>query len=63
LLASIWCCLLGYVLFEMPNDDARLASSVESPAYAVALLSLFFPAYYMIMSWGLSFHLRPKKNL
>ena len=62
LLASIWCCLLGYVLFEMPNDDARLASSVESPAYGIALLSLFFPAYYMIMSWGVSLYIRPKNR-
>jgi phosphatidylcholine synthase len=59
LLATIWCCFLGYLLYEMPDDASRLTTTT----YGIAFLSLFFPAYYMLMSWGLSFYHRPKKTL
>ena len=61
-LAAGWVAALLWIAFRMPSDDLStdklLADSRDASLAGVILLSLLFPAYYMVMSWVTSWRLR-----
>jgi phosphatidylcholine synthase len=54
LLSAIWAIVLGWVLWELPSQGTSLDRSAGDTAFRVALISLIFPAGYMIISWAIS---------
>jgi phosphatidylcholine synthase len=50
-LAVIWCCMIGYVLVQASGEETPSASTGR---FSIAVASLFFPAYYMVVSWYIS---------
>jgi phosphatidylcholine synthase len=53
LLGGIWAGLVIWLLFEMPGGDSS-DTSQESWPRSLAVLSLFFPIYYLAASWGVT---------
>jgi phosphatidylcholine synthase len=64
LLAACWGVALLWILFRLPNDsseaDALLSHSGDVWLAGVILLSLVFPAYYLLMSWVISWRGRAR---
>src|SRR5262249_19480800 len=56
-LALIWCCMIGYVVAQTSGEETP---NPFAGGFGVALASLFFPAYYMVVSWYISFRGRFK---
>ena len=63
-LALIWTCVAGWVLWRLPSHSALQAEAGMTSFRSVALASLFYPAFYMGASWVVSTQLwlrgRPK---
>jgi phosphatidylcholine synthase len=57
LIGAIWTVLLICILIELPIDRLPTDESAGSRARTLAVLSLFFPAYYLIASWLISVHI------
>jgi phosphatidylcholine synthase len=53
-LGGVWVVLLAAVLWTMPGEETPASGSETSPHRSLALLSLFYPAYYMAVSWGIT---------
>ncbi len=62
-LGGVWVVLLAWILWDLPSQlvaDGVVANSVvansagASRDHSLALLSLFYPAYYMAVSWGIT---------
>jgi phosphatidylcholine synthase len=53
-LGGVWVVLLVWVLWSMPADEAAAGPAGVDQAYTLALVSLFYPAYYMAVSWGIT---------
>jgi phosphatidylcholine synthase len=53
-LGAGWAGLLVGILWLLPPSPVQTLSPAENPAREVALLSLYFPAYYMVASWVVS---------
>ena len=49
-LAAPWACLLVYILYRLPADSAPIDPLVRD----LAVVSLGFPAYYLLTSWTVS---------
>jgi phosphatidylcholine synthase len=56
-LGGVWALVLAWVLYEMPAEPVD-----GNPVQRVALLSLFFPVYYMAASWLVTLRLWRKKR-
>jgi phosphatidylcholine synthase len=54
ILGGIWACLMVWVLWRLPSHPPATSSPDHGSLRSVALVSLFFPAYYMLASWGLT---------
>lgn len=48
LLGVVWAVLLVLILWDMPSTDSIAESATT---HSLAVLSLFFPAWYMVASW------------
>ena len=57
ILAGVWALVLAWILFEMPAE--RIDGNVVQSG---ALLSLFFPIFYMAASWFVTLRLWRKKH-
>jgi phosphatidylcholine synthase len=57
LLGIVWTVLLVWILWNMPAEASR-----DGPTRRLALLSLFFPAWYMGASWIISVRFWRKKR-
>jgi phosphatidylcholine synthase len=62
-LATLWCCSLAVILYQMPDEATAFESWSENRVFITALLSLSFPAYYIFASWGISFRLRRRNSV
>ncbi len=51
LLCALWVVLLCLVLWLLPAEPLSSSSPSSQPARLPALVSMFFPAYYMAASW------------
>ncbi len=54
LLGAVWAILLVWILFHMPSDPLSTDAPEDASTRRLSLLSLFFPAWYMIASWVVS---------
>jgi phosphatidylcholine synthase len=52
-LAAVWCLLLLLVLWLLPTAPPA-GETADLPSRIWAAVSLVFPAYYMIVSWGIT---------
>jgi phosphatidylcholine synthase len=53
-LGGVWVVLLFWILWGLSAKDSSPSPSVPGQNHVLALVSLFFPIYYMVASWGLS---------
>ena len=53
-LGGVWVVLLASVLWTMPGDETPAIASEANQHRSLALLSLFYPVYYMAVSWGIT---------
>jgi len=64
LLGACWCVALLWILLRLPSDgsdaDTLLSTSGDAWLAGIILLSLLFPAYYMAMSWLISWRGRTR---
>jgi phosphatidylcholine synthase len=54
ILGVVWTMLLVWILFALPGHAAPGNAAGDGTARTLALVSLFYPAYYMIVSWVIS---------
>ena len=54
LLGGLWAILVVYILWRLP---ARNVADVDPLTRRLGLVSLFFPLYYLVVSWGVSWRL------
>src|SRR5262249_21170011 len=57
ILGAAWCCLLVYLLWRMPEDEMALSRWSDHHFSSSVVVSLFFPVYYIVTSWGISFRI------
>ncbi len=60
-LGAGWTALLIWTLWELPADSLPAAADAN-PGRHVALLSLYFPVYYMVASWVVSLRIWRKRR-
>ncbi|HEY1861145.1 MAG TPA: CDP-alcohol phosphatidyltransferase family protein [Gemmataceae bacterium] len=48
-LGAVWTCLLAWIVWRLPTDEPPNADSIR-----LAVGSLFFPVYYLVLSWVVS---------
>jgi phosphatidylcholine synthase len=53
LLGAVWAGMLGWVVLRMSPEQTS-SGVLDQGTYCIALLSLFFPLYYLATSWMLS---------
>lgn len=52
-LGGVWVVLLVWLLWELPGDH-QPGTNGENRQQTLALVSLFYPAYYMVVSWAIT---------
>jgi phosphatidylcholine synthase len=52
-LGGLWCLLLGWVLWLLPTDPPA-GQTADTQTRVWAMVSLIFPAYYLLVSWGIT---------
>jgi phosphatidylcholine synthase len=57
LLGAVWVGLLAAALWLLPPQNLSPSSPPDQPARLPALVSLYFPAYYMAASWTITWRL------
>jgi phosphatidylcholine synthase len=66
LLGTVWAVLLVWILFHMPSGGygatPPLYPAEDDPTRRLSVLSLFFPAWYIIASWVISVRFWRKKR-
>jgi phosphatidylcholine synthase len=62
LLGAAWAILLVWILFQMPSDSLSTQAPENDSTRRLSILSLFFPAWYMIASWVISVRFWRKKR-
>lgn len=53
-LGGVWVVLLVAVLWRLPVGDTAADPHTAERLYSLAIVSLFYPAYYMAVSWGIT---------
>jgi phosphatidylcholine synthase len=62
LLGAAWAVLLVWIIWDLPSERLSPASPPDNPTRRLALVSLFFPAWYMAVSWIISVRWWRKKR-
>ena len=62
LLGTAWAVLLVWLLWNMPSEQLAAETTGDNSTRRLSLLSLFFPAWYMIASWIISVRFWRKKR-
>ena len=57
LLALIWTALMLWILYRLPANDTGFLTPEYAQLHRWLLISLIFPAYYMLVSWWISIDL------
>jgi phosphatidylcholine synthase len=50
-LGAVWACMLAWILLQLPTGPA---AKVDDATWDLTLVSLFYPAFYMIASWAIT---------
>ena len=58
LLAVVWSFLLVWILWQIPSYEIPDGQAGGDSVRRIALISLVFPASYMVASWAISLRLR-----
>jgi phosphatidylcholine synthase len=53
-LGGVWVVLLLAVLWGLPGGDAGADPPVAGQTFQIAIASLFYPAYYLLVSWAIT---------
>jgi len=53
-LGGVWVVLLVAILLRLPTADPPLDAEAERQTLYLAIVSLFYPIYYMAVSWAVS---------
>src|SRR5262249_430390 len=62
LLGGVWACLLAWLLQRLPAGRYLEADASSAMTRILAVVSLFYPAFYMIASWPISIR-HPRRPL
>ena len=52
-LGGVWVVLLIWILWDLPGDESA-SSPANGPRLWIVIASLFYPAYYMAISWAVT---------
>lgn len=55
-LGGVWVVLLTWILWRLPEMDLVPGAAEVSQVRTLAFVSLFYPVYYMVVSWGITLH-------
>ena len=55
-LGGVWVVLLVWILWSLPTDNRPLDATAAFPVHALVLTSLFYPIYYIVVSWSITLH-------
>lgn len=55
-LGGVWVVMLVWVLWELTVGDAAAQAERAHQTYVWALVSLFYPVYYVAVSWAITLH-------
>lgn len=53
-LGGVWVVMLLWVLWALPASDPPEDAKLAEQSWQWAMISLFYPAYYMAVSWGIT---------
>lgn len=54
LLGAVWAGLVLWVLWHLPSGDSPGSRADFGPVRSIVLISLFYPAFYLVVSWTIS---------
>jgi phosphatidylcholine synthase len=52
-LGAVWALMLVWIVWRLPAERVG-GANVDPPTHVLVLISLVFPAYYLLVSWGIS---------
>ncbi len=55
-LGGVWVVLLVWILWSLPASEPALDALAVQPANPLILISLFYPIYYLVVSWSITLH-------
>jgi phosphatidylcholine synthase len=55
-LGGVWVVLLVWILWSLKANESLPGLPAPVQNHSLALVSLFYPVYYMVASWGISVH-------
>jgi phosphatidylcholine synthase len=53
-LGGVWVVLLVWILSELPGENAEHSETAARQNFSLALISLFYPIYYLAVSWAIT---------
>jgi phosphatidylcholine synthase len=53
-LGGVWVMLLLWILWELPGEGAAVDEAAGRRNLTLAMVSLFYPLYYVVVSWGIT---------
>ena len=53
-LGGVWAMLLVWILWRLPTEPLATEAGAAKHDRTLALISLFYPAYYVALSWGIT---------
>ncbi len=53
-LGGVWVVLLVWILWDLPREELSGGATVPGYDRTLAFVSLFYPAYYVVISWGIT---------
>ncbi len=55
-LGGVWVVVLIAVLWQLPKEELSPTANLPHYDRTLAALSLFYPVYYVVISWGITWH-------
>ena len=53
-LGGVWVVLLAWILWQLPTEELSPGAAPADYDRTVAVLSLFYPVYYVVISWAIT---------
>jgi phosphatidylcholine synthase len=53
-LGGVWVVLLVWILWDLPAEELSSGATVPGYDRTLAIVSLFYPIYYVLISWGIT---------
>ena len=55
-LGGVWVVMLVWMLWALPAADQPPDAAADKQRFYLALASLFYPAYYVVVSWAITLY-------